>query len=287
MGLLAATARWLIFSTWLLIMAVFYLPLSRLVGSLVIGVIMMGATTVLFFLFRWAMGGPPQRAVLPEKHSIATGDTDTPEPAAEAVPLLPVSNTSHATQSFIDVTDSSPQSVTESIHKGRGSNEPDEEMWTKALIEFEGPSRRTGLWAKAFSEAQGNDSAAKAFYLRYRATELAQERHLTDERDAEIAHSNLKGQKTGTLTPDEIAYLGSPIKAVRYLKKYQISEDKLAKACAMGKISSVTSDGVLWVSDSEIAESEGALFIQNFSLSMLAIFLVAVVFIVVLNAMTS
>lgn len=49
---------------------------------------------------------------------------------------------------------------------------PQEEFWSSALAEFDSSERRPGLWARAFAEAQGNEAAAKANYLRYRASEL-------------------------------------------------------------------------------------------------------------------
>lgn len=52
---------------------------------------------------------------------------------------------------------------------------PHEQFWSEALVEFDGASRRPGLWARAFAEAQGNEAVGKANYLRYRADELQQE----------------------------------------------------------------------------------------------------------------
>ena len=52
---------------------------------------------------------------------------------------------------------------------------PSEACWSAALTEFESAGRRSGLWAKAFSEAGGNEAIAKATYLRSRAVELARE----------------------------------------------------------------------------------------------------------------
>ena len=48
----------------------------------------------------------------------------------------------------------------------------EEELWATALSEFEGDHRRKGLWAKCFSVANGNESQAKATYLRERTNEL-------------------------------------------------------------------------------------------------------------------
>lgn len=77
------------------------------------------------------------------------------------------------------------------------SDVPAERFWSDALAELEGTSRqpapcefdgtlrRPGLWARAFSEAQGNEAIAKATYLRLRATELAHEHQLLAERDSQ------------------------------------------------------------------------------------------------------
>jgi Protein of unknown function (DUF2569) len=53
--------------------------------------------------------------------------------------------------------------------------------WEAALLEFESDSRRKGLWAKCFANANGDESRAKAMYLMERAGEIshvsAAERH--------------------------------------------------------------------------------------------------------------
>lgn len=52
---------------------------------------------------------------------------------------------------------------------------PSEEFWSEANAELESTSRRPGLWARVFSESKGNESLAKANYLRHRALELQQQ----------------------------------------------------------------------------------------------------------------
>lgn len=66
---------------------------------------------------------------------------------------------------------------------------PAEEHWATALAELEGPSRRPGIWARSFAEAQGNEAAAKVFYLRARAATLAaeQQARLDEAASAEAA----------------------------------------------------------------------------------------------------
>lgn len=48
----------------------------------------------------------------------------------------------------------------------------DESVWAQALAEFDSPARRPGLWAKVFADANGNESVAKAAYLRERVAQL-------------------------------------------------------------------------------------------------------------------
>ncbi len=57
---------------------------------------------------------------------------------------------------------------------------PDEEvdeeaLWADALREFEGPSRRKGLWARLFAEAGGVENTAQAAYLSTRVAEMHQD----------------------------------------------------------------------------------------------------------------
>jgi hypothetical protein len=62
-----------------------------------------------------------------------------------------------------------------------------EEFWAEALREYESTARRPGLYARFFSEAQGNEAVAKANYLRFRLEELSAEyqRHINAKEEAE------------------------------------------------------------------------------------------------------
>lgn len=51
----------------------------------------------------------------------------------------------------------------------------EEEFWAKALAEYESNARRPGLYARAFSQAQGNEAVAKASYLKQRVEEFSLE----------------------------------------------------------------------------------------------------------------
>lgn len=50
--------------------------------------------------------------------------------------------------------------------------ESDEELWSRALDEFESDNRRRGLWASVYAEAGGDEASAKAKYLARRHAEL-------------------------------------------------------------------------------------------------------------------
>lgn len=52
---------------------------------------------------------------------------------------------------------------------------PKDEHWAQALTELQSSARRPGLWARAFAEAQGDESRAQANYLSARSRQLAQE----------------------------------------------------------------------------------------------------------------
>jgi len=63
----------------------------------------------------------------------------------------------------------------------------EEGFWAKALEEYESSARRPGLYARLFSQTQGNEVATKAEYLKHRVNELNvehQQRLLTQEQEA-------------------------------------------------------------------------------------------------------
>ena len=59
--------------------------------------------------------------------------------------------------------------------------EPLEKFWAQALEECNEQKMRPGLWAKAFADSQGQDSVAKAQYMRARAAQLQAEHNLQEE----------------------------------------------------------------------------------------------------------
>ncbi|MES1980775.1 MAG: hypothetical protein V4451_22270 [Pseudomonadota bacterium] len=71
------------------------------------------------------------------------------------------------------------------------NTQADEHLWSAALAEFENSSRRPGLWARVFAEADGNESVAKAAYLKTRVAELS------DEPPVFITELRHKGYRVG------------------------------------------------------------------------------------------
>lgn len=87
---------------------------------------------------------------------------------------------------------------------------PPEHIWSAAISEFDGPSRRPGLWARAFAEAQGNEPAAKANYLRYRASELWQEHEALREQEQRKAEAAMSAAAFAHLSVAQRAYAALP-----------------------------------------------------------------------------
>jgi len=69
----------------------------------------------------------------------------------------------------------------------------DEDHWATAMTELESGQRRTGVWAKAYAEADGEETKAKVAYLKARVRQLA---------DAETESQPLP-QADGSLTATE------------------------------------------------------------------------------------
>jgi len=139
----------------------------------------------------------------------------------------------------------------------------EEQAWAKALNEYESPSRRQGLWAKSFSESNGDETLAKAMYLKWRMQQLLEKNDLSESSHHQIidkpnansiagTHAGQVADESPHLNMEEIEYLEVPISAFEYLRKYRVSEDQLERACARKKIKAVIRRGVLWVSDRKI-----------------------------------
>lgn len=85
----------------------------------------------------------------------------------------------------------------------------EESVWATALSEFEG-NRRPGIWAKSFSEAHGDESVAKAIYLKTRATQILFEYHEeSKKRKIEIEEQQMQA-RLSSMTDEERRYELSP-----------------------------------------------------------------------------
>lgn len=77
------------------------------------------------------------------------------------------------------VTHPRPAPTQSAAQRDTAVDRPSETAWATALTEFEGADRRQGAYAQAYSEAGGNESAAKARYLERRAQEIHAEARAT------------------------------------------------------------------------------------------------------------
>lgn len=105
---------------------------------------------------------------------------------------------------------SAPQATVMTRPEKQVSATPAEEFWAAALVEVESGSCRPGLWARAYSEAQGDDALAKATYLDRRARQLESEHVLSVERRAREAREEADELERKRLTDAHKADALSP-----------------------------------------------------------------------------
>jgi hypothetical protein len=90
-------------------------------------------------------------------------------------------------------------------HTHLSEADPEEDFWAQALAEYEGDQKKPGLWARAYAEAQGEEAAAKAHYLKLRATQLLddyqeQTREVSMQRQAEQEAAEINERYENSLT---------------------------------------------------------------------------------------
>ncbi len=83
---------------------------------------------------------------------------------------------------------------------------PAEQFWSAALEEMESSARRPGLWARSFSEANGDQAIAKAKYLAYRSSELENEHRESEVRRAQAEANRRRLEELEQLSSAERAY---------------------------------------------------------------------------------
>jgi hypothetical protein len=105
---------------------------------------------------------------------------------------------------------------------------------------------KPGLWTKALADTQWDESKAKALYVRMRVDQLKAGSVIPDR----LAAAN-EAREYG-LSDDEIELLTTPIMAIRYLKKYRVSQAFVERAIASGKIRAVLCRDVLWLEDRRV-----------------------------------
>lgn len=98
-----------------------------------------------------------------------------------------------------------------------------EECWATAMAEVEGMNRRPGVWARAFSETDGDEPKAKAAYLKVRVqqlidasaeltkrneaaklVELAEQRAIASDRAAAIESASNLFLQTGQVSTEDL-----------------------------------------------------------------------------------
>lgn len=124
-------------------------------------------------------------------------------------------------------------------------------LWAQALAEFEGSQRDPGLWARLFSETHGDESAAKAAYLRIRVSHAA-------ESGSQPPPSSPPIPSAPTATPlvrsmnSTIQVPDGYIRAAQYLAKHRTTKAAMDQAIGLHKLSAINENGVLWVQDAPI-----------------------------------
>lgn len=129
-------------------------------------------------------------------------DTASPLPVASA-PLAPSSSAGHVEAAPVS-------SATGERATARPAVEGEEAMWAQALDELNGTGRKQGLWAKAFAQTSGNDSAAQAQYLSERVRQLSEERAAGNSAEAERLAERRRSEERTRL---EVAERASVVRA--------------------------------------------------------------------------
>jgi hypothetical protein len=135
----------------------------------------------------------------------------------------------------------------------------DESIYEFIASELAQKQVKQGLWTKALADSEWDEAKAKASYVRMRYEQIKEQIAEQDrqQRDADTPEMvALRSARAAGLNEEEIEYLGIPIKAIHYLKKYAVTDDNLAHACAMKILPSVLNNGVLWVRDQPIARKK-------------------------------
>lgn len=142
----------------------------------------------------------------------------------------------------------------------------DNDVYAAALAEIEEQRVNKGTWARSFAESDGDESKAKATYIKLRVAALTEQ---ATRKEAVSIGSEPTQEKTENsylidvarqeafnsgLNEHDVNYLIRPIKAIRYLSKYGVSNDQLALACTEQRIKWCKGD-ILWVADEPLKKT--------------------------------
>jgi hypothetical protein len=125
----------------------------------------------------------------------------------------------------------------------------DELLYEFIAIELSEQQVKQGLWTKALADSDWNEPVAKAAYVKMRIEQLRIELapHVRAAASLHSISHSLREAKEYGLTDEDLSYLRNPIKAIKYLKKYKTSQEKVSRAIGLGKLRGVLRNEVLWV----------------------------------------
>ena len=127
----------------------------------------------------------------------------------------------------------------------------DELLFEFVGLELERGEINRGLWTKALAETDFDDGKARARYVKLRVESLRKEFQdiaptLANRASTRQRLANLLEQGC---TQEAIDYLGQPITAADYEKKYGKNRGEIQQAVSMRKIKGFVIEGRLWVQD--------------------------------------
>lgn len=179
--------------------------------AVIVGATSLVAPLFLTPLFGWAIScavwiaylQKSERVRVTFEHCLKQDEIQRSQPSAQTLvkqaPQSTVSthtqnkNTHHltTTQAATPFTQSTNLSSTTGMPSSQEYSEDD--LWEQALNEYDGSARKQGLWARLFSESEGNETLVKANYLRIRVDEMQQlieleKERIETERKIAIAH---------------------------------------------------------------------------------------------------
>ena len=140
--------------------------------------------------------------------------------------------------------------------KGSSPSVIDEAAYEIIAAELASLHVKQGLWTKALSDADWNESKAKSYYVKMRHEQLldelnssAQGKFIQEKQLDQALLMAIEEARHYGLTEDEISYLKRPIRMDQFCKKYGKTEKFVIDAVAKKKITAVLKQEVLWVGD--------------------------------------